>query len=450
MFKNIRISFLAQLSSIVVSVGMGLVLPKFLSVENYGYWQLFVTYSVCFETLLFGMPNGFFLKNAGKTNNDYDYLKTSFFVLMIINISIGIIVILFTNNASIESIVYYWIGIAVIIINSGTFYSYILRTENDVAFDCIAIIILNLSILLGLCTVFLLNIINVEIVIGIYVLSFLIRDVLLLWRKRVLFLAKLKFTDNFFKEFSYDSKIGIKTLLIDYTNILMFGIFRLICKNEMGVTLFSMLSFALSLVILAINFVNQVGLSILPSLRQLDETSVKEAYIKLRNFTSNLFVALMLTYKPAIFILSHWLPKYIDSFFYILLLFPLIIFDGKMQTIFSLFLKMLRKESLLLKINMIYFVSSIVAFLFVIRFTNNIKYVVLLILIFSFIRSTIVESIISRIININGFGKKIFLEFATSIVFLGSNCSDGWIAWFYFAVFDALVLCLNMKKCKII
>lgn len=450
LFRNIRSSFIAQLSSIFVSIGMGLILPRFLSVEDYGYWQLFVIYSVCFELLLLGVPNGFFLKNAGRVNNDYSYLKSALVALMVINIAVSIIVILFTDKEELEAFVYYWIGIAIVIINSGTFFSYILRSENDVSFDCTATILLNISIVAGLSTLFYFNINNIYLVIEIYVLSFVLRDVLLFWRKRVLFCAKTVFANAFLKDLISDINMGIKALLIDYTNILMFGICRLICKSDMGVIIFGMLSFALSLVILAINFVNQVGLSILPALRQLDENSIRDSYIKLRNFTSNLFLTLMITYKPAAFVLSLWLPKYADSFVFILILFPLIIYDGKMQTVFSLFLKLLRKETLLLKINMIYLFSSVTIYYLFIYLTHDIKYLIFSILIMSIVRSTIVEFLISKLIKVANFKRKIFLEIATGVIFLAANfVFDAWLAWAYFTVFYIFAFYLNLKKCRI-
>ena len=450
LFRNIRSSFIAQLSSIFVSIGMGLILPRFLSVEDYGYWQLFVIYSVCFELLLLGVPNGFFLKNAGRVNSDYSYLKSALITLIVINIAVSIIVILFTDKEELEAFVYYWIGIAIVIVNSGTFFSYILRSENDVRFDCTATILLNISIVAGFSTLFYFNINNIYLVIEIYVLSFVIRDVLLFWRKRVLFCAKTVFTNAFLKDLISDIKMGIKALLIDYTNILMFGICRLICKSDMGVIIFSMLSFALSLVMLAINFVNQVGLSILPALRQLDENSIIDSYIKFRNFTSNLFLTLMITYKPANFVLSLWLPKYADSFVFILILFPLIIYDGKMQTVFSLFLKLLRKETLLLKINMIYLFSSVTIYYLFIYLTHDIKYLIFSILIMSIVRSTIVEFLISKLIKVANFQRKIFLEIATGVIFLAANfVFDAWLAWAYFMIFYIFAFYLNLKKCRI-
>ena len=42
--KNICVAFTAQGISLIASVILSLILPKFLSIEEYGYWQLFIFY----------------------------------------------------------------------------------------------------------------------------------------------------------------------------------------------------------------------------------------------------------------------------------------------------------------------------------------------------------------------------------------------------------------------
>lgn len=43
--KNLSISFIANLVTIIVSFIVTLFLPKIISVEQYGYWQVYLFYS---------------------------------------------------------------------------------------------------------------------------------------------------------------------------------------------------------------------------------------------------------------------------------------------------------------------------------------------------------------------------------------------------------------------
>lgn len=43
--RNLRVAFTAQIISLVQSCVVTLLLPKFLGVEGYSFWQLFIFYS---------------------------------------------------------------------------------------------------------------------------------------------------------------------------------------------------------------------------------------------------------------------------------------------------------------------------------------------------------------------------------------------------------------------
>lgn len=448
LMSKIKWTLLAQLSSVSVSIGLGLFLPKFINVIEYSYWQLFVLYSACFELLLLGVPNGFYLKNAGKEVFEYDYLKTAFCILMFLGVGIGIVVALSTDWRNAESFVYYLISLSIVFINSGAFLSLVLRAKNEIYYDSISLIALNIFIIVGLFILFISDIFVVKWVISIYIMAFFIRDILLVLKLRKLFKGILKVGKEFFLKLLSDSSVGVKLLLIDYTNILAFSICRLICKENMGMILFGYLSFAFSLVILLINFVNQLSMSILPSLRKLTNENAVDVYIKIRNLTSIFFSFAILLYKPAEVMLSLWLPQYSDAFDFILILFPLIIFDGKMQTVFNMFLKLFRKENLLLKINLVFLVISIITYFLVVEYYKDVKYVLFMILFFSWLKSTVVEIIVSRLFDISNFARKIVLEFLICIVFLFTYIFlDDTLNWMLCMIMIIPMIIYNYRKC---
>lgn len=443
--KNMKFVTIAQCSNIVVSILMGLLLPKIISIVDYGYWQLFIVYCTCFELFLFGIPNGFFIKNAGKRNLDYNYQKSAFVFLMIVSSIYGFCIYIYSGySISDESFVYYLLAVSVVIVNAGTYFSFLLQTENEIVFNSIATVILNLLIVISFGMLTRMEILSAEMLIKAFIFSHLIRTSLLLWKRKKVFYASISFKKVFWRYLFSDFGVGIKILSIDYTNILMFAICRIICKDTLGIIEFSKLSFSLSIVILSITFANQVSVSLLPSLRQLSMEDISEYYIKLRNFTSITFILILLLYQPVVYILSIWLPKYAGSFIYILFLFPLVIYDGKMQTLFSLFLKLLRYEHLLLKVNILYlFATSIIAFLSVI-YTKNIQYMIFVILFMSCLRSTIVEYFISRLVKVSNYKGKILLEIWVGIVFIGANMYfNGIMAWLCSMIILSILLVIN-------
>ena len=68
--KNISYSFSANLISLAISVFMVMFVPKLLSVNDYGLWQLFLFYYSYLGFLHFGWEDGIYLRYAGKRFNE--------------------------------------------------------------------------------------------------------------------------------------------------------------------------------------------------------------------------------------------------------------------------------------------------------------------------------------------------------------------------------------------
>ncbi len=56
----------------LVSFIMTLLVPKVLGVESFGYWQLFVLYSMYSQFFLLGLFDGVYLVEGGKRRHDLD------------------------------------------------------------------------------------------------------------------------------------------------------------------------------------------------------------------------------------------------------------------------------------------------------------------------------------------------------------------------------------------
>lgn len=65
--KNISYSFSANLISLLISAFMVMFVPKLLSVNDYGLWQLFLFYYSYLGFLHFGWEDGIYLRYAGKS-----------------------------------------------------------------------------------------------------------------------------------------------------------------------------------------------------------------------------------------------------------------------------------------------------------------------------------------------------------------------------------------------
>src|SRR4051794_13524444 len=69
--------FFANILSIVVSTILILIVPKFIGVEDYGYWQLYIFYSSYISYMSLGLTDGAYLRYGGQ---DYKSLHKPVFV----------------------------------------------------------------------------------------------------------------------------------------------------------------------------------------------------------------------------------------------------------------------------------------------------------------------------------------------------------------------------------
>ena len=113
-----------------------------------------------------------------------------------------------------------------------------------------------------------------------------------------------------------------------------------------------------------------------------------------------------MVYYPLKEMLSWWLPQYADSLIYMSVLFPVCLFESKVGLLINTYLKSLRKEALMLKINLISLgVAAIITF-FTIEVLHDLNAAVFSIILREYTGSAIEEGYFHRIAH----GCRIYLQ----------------------------------------
>ena len=410
--RNIKIAILTHITTISVSIVVGLLLPKVLSITDFGYWQYFMFFASCLELFLMGSGTGLYLKYGGKYYDELDYklIKNILLLLIYWEIFLCIIFLFVLNYINVDinkKYIFYSLIASMFIINIGTFFSYILQATNRIKENCVTVLILNILLIISFIILILLNIDKYYIYILIFIIAHIIRGgVLLYYNKKIIFIKSTKIQ---YKKYVYIFQSGIYLLIADYSVILLFGIGRLFIENIWGIIEFSKFSFAMSLVLLGVSFVNQIGLVLFPELK-------KNSYIKIiklyYNFDLKINVVLLLlplSYFVVFFILSRWLSQYIVSLYYLGILMPLAIFESKMSILINPYYKALRKEKFLLYINFSILILGVVLFITLKLFNSNILLFLWTFVLLSFSRNLISEILLSKVSKVN-FNKSIYLQ----------------------------------------
>ena len=156
-----------------------------------------------------------------------------------------------------------------------------------------------------------------------------------------------------------------------------------------------------------------------PALRRVDETEQIYVYQTMGRFCFFVMPFIYFLMIPGKWIISLWLPQYTDSLYYIGILLPICIFDAKMNMIFNTYFKVLRKEKMLLQINIVSlalscFLSAIGTFVL-----ESYWFVIVSMVISVVFRSVYSEFNINHVMGIKSTGKTVFeIIFAAVYMFI--------------------------------
>lgn len=148
-------------------------------------------------------------------------------------------------------------------------------------------------------------------------------------------------------------------------------------------------------------FINSVSVVFFPIVKKMDEGKRSEVYTVIRNTLTFLLFAGLIGYYPVRYILSMWLPKYADSLVYMSILFPVCVFESKVSLLINTYLKSMREEFLMLKINAVSVAFSLLVTIFTIGIWHNLNAAVCSIVVVYAFRCVLAEYHVTRLLGLN-------------------------------------------------
>lgn len=404
--KNISYSFFANLISLLISGFMVMFVPKLLSVNDYGLWQLFLFYYSYLGFLHFGWEDGIYLRYAGKK---FDELNKKTFA------------------GQFYCIIFLQVMLAVAISSFGK--SFVENLDKRMALVC-AIWLAPLVNFNNLCN-FIMQITNrikeyarllvtERVIFFLGVLFFL---VILRWNQfRYMYAAQVfavvsmaaagaylcrsllvpHFDDitAIWQETYENISVGNKLMLANIASMLIIGIVRYGISMGWDVATFGKVSLTLGVSNFLMVFINSVSIVFFPIVKRMDEGKRSEIYTIIRNALTFLLFAGLIGYYPVRYILSLWLPKYADSLKYMTVLFPVCVFESKVSLLINTYLKSMRKEFLMLKINAGSVIFSLLITAFTVGIWHNLDAAVFSIVLVYAFRCVLAEYHVTKLLGL--------------------------------------------------
>lgn len=426
--KNIAYSFGANLTSLCISIFMVMFVPKFLGVDDYGLWQLFLFYFSYLGFLHFGWEDGIYLRYAGKNYDELDR-KTfagQFYGIIALQIVLAVLVssigqIFMTDPVKRTALIgAVWLAPFVNFNNLCNFimqitnrirdYAKLLLSEQVVFFLGVVLFLLVLQ-----CNEFrymyyakLFSVAGITVA-GVYLCRSLLRP-------------RFYPLKQVLAETGENLLVGSKLMLANIASMLIIGIVRYGISVGWDVATFGKVSLTLGVSNFLMVFINSVSVVFFPIVKRMDAAKRANAYATIRNMLDFILFAALIGYYPLRCILAWWLPKYADSLIYMSVLFPVCVFESKVTLLINTYLKSMRKEFLMLEINAVSVAFSLTVTIFTVGIWHNLDAAVFSIVLVYAFRCVLAEYHVTKLLGLD-----LKMEMLEDLLMCSIFIVSGWV-----------------------
>lgn len=354
---DFSIAVIGQGANAFASAALTLLLPGVLGVDGFGYWQLFIFYVGYVGFFHLGINDGVYLIEGGIPRKEIDKKKvnTQFvfsFCAQLIVSSLVMVAALLLPMGSERGFVVFATGLAIVVCNAGLFLGYVFQAMGETRLFSLSALIESLILLIGVVVLVFLGESRFELYIFLYLAAKVVRLVFSCCCARDFFVAGvLSFRSGLSLCWS-SIGVGMKLMISNIAGSLTLGLARFFIDAKWGIETFSAVSFALSICSFVMLFISQASMVLFPALRRSDGDESKAFFSSSRDLLNVILPLVYLLYPLAALVIEVWFPDYLLSISVLCFVFPLCVFEGKMSLLGTTFLKVQRKETVLLLINL--------------------------------------------------------------------------------------------------
>lgn len=354
-FKNFIYVFSSQIVVLISGLIKTLVIPVLLGLSDFGYWQIYVFYTVYIGIFTLGYGDGLYLRYGGYEfgNLPLSTIRTSNIPLLALlaSGSIGLAIYAVFNADPYRKIVFLAIGANVVILGITSIISLTLQATN---------LLKGYAVINSADKVFfsfaLLALVNkefrtLEYLITIDLATKLIVLVLLLQRYHQLYIGRLDPLRDGVREFFSSVSGGGALLLANLTGMLVLGVGRIVIEYFGDIDSYAYYSFSVSLSNIVLITITALSVVIYPSLKR-HHLNDYLSYFNKTTKTYFVFILVMLCgYFPAVVFIQLVAHQYTPVLQFLNIIFLVTVLQGKMQLVNNTFYKALRLERSMLIAN---------------------------------------------------------------------------------------------------
>lgn len=438
--QKIKSSLGANAVFSALSTLTGICIPLRLGATEYGYWQVIALYLTYLPFFHFGWIDGFYLSIGGKGEGESDkgMIHSQFVLFCLYDILLfsAFCVVGVTVFRASHRLVMILVGVECLIWLPRVFLHYVLQATGRVTLYGRNIVLERavvascqlLVLLLGgdrfwemaVCEM-------LGKVVAFIALVKPCQDVLR--HRKINVPESVKLTGSFFRS-------GFKVTFATVSGMLLLGIVQFFIETSWPIETFGMVSFALVSLSCAVQFLNQISVVLYPILSHAPRAQWKVLEQKSGLVLLRIAALVMVFYYPLELILDFLLPSYATSIRYLSWMLPVVFFESRTTPVLNTIIKAARKESALLRVNVVMMLSSAVTTIVTVLVLHDIDLVILSVCALLGLRMVLTEIVANRIVASHEWldmAWVLVLAAASSVGYVAIGGLPGW-------AFYALVL----------
>lgn len=277
--KNISYSLFGNFISILGSILMIVIVPKFVSIEDYGAWQLFLFYFSYVGFLHFGWEDGIYLRYAGQKYSELDsrLFSGQIYGIILLQIVLGFAVYLLSKIyvvSLVKAQVISFIAVAMILANFNNFCNFIFQITNRIS-RYAAMIILEQIVLISLVSmVIFLGLNRYTDLIYCKLLSLVAVSCFAGYAVKELLKPKFYNIREIVEEAKENISAGSKLMFANVAGMLILGIIRYGISEGWDIATFGKISLTLSISNFLMVFINDVSVVLFSILKYVKKTTL--------------------------------------------------------------------------------------------------------------------------------------------------------------------------------
>ena len=452
---NLSFVFGAQMLVLLISVLRAFILPKFLPVEGFGYWEVYWFYTSYVGIFCLGYNDGIYLKD-GECNVDQlpmEQIRSSNRLYMLFLSLVTVIAVLFilrTIPDKQTAFSLYFAAINILTLGLTSLFIYVFQITAQFKKYSAYTVLDKIAVLV---TILLLVIVNEKnfryVVIADSLFKFVVLILMVIKMPEMIFgsFTGLRSAFGFLIE---NMGVGIKLMIANLMSMLLIGAGKFIVQYYGDITDFAMYSFGVSITGLVLTAVTAIGLVLYPTIKRIPPEAHAQVFHKVNATTRVLGLVSLLLYFPMYLFVEWFYPQYISVLSYLYILLLIIFFQCKIGLLNNTFYKVLRLETKMLIANLSCVLIFIIMALLIFPYFPQMKTIALCTMLAMLIRCYASEISLSKDIGIKA-EKRILLELALIMLFLVScEYLTIWISAILYSVVTVVWLVLDLQENRVV